>query len=340
MNAPPNLAFLANLPIWVSWKQEKLHDPRTGGLASVHDTGTWATLDEAQGWAAMNGGDGVGLVLSQIDNYALCGVALDFCRDPESEAIESWAQEVISRLDSYAEVSPRGTAVNLFFAVADTDLREVEALFRGAYSRLFKRDDGTDCPAAIEVSRGRRCFAITREAITSTDDLRIVDVAELEWLICEVGPKFAGQSARATGKNESRSAIALRTGVVRKAAGATEDDTGTAPLAHQDPETADGTSTEGLAAGKREKRRGSDEVGGEAATDRPTIWLRVGQTERVVDEIEAALIASGRGLYRRGGLIVATGFDRMQTWDGNTVEVQIIEERENFALLEDIDCIS
>jgi hypothetical protein len=70
---------------------------------------------------------------------------------------------------------------------------------------------------------------------------------------------------------------------------------------------------------------------------RPTITIRIGETERIVDEIEAALIASDRGLYRRGGLIVATGFDKMPTWDGKTVEVQIIEERDNYALLEDIE---
>jgi putative DNA primase/helicase len=73
--------------------------------------------------------------------------------------------------------------------------------------------------------------------------------------------------------------------------------------------------------------------------ERPTIQIQVGETERVVDEIEAALIASDRGLYRRGGLIVAVGFDRMQTWDGNTVEVQIIEERGDYALLEDIEAV-
>ena len=49
--------------------------------------------------------------------------------------------------------------------------------------------------------------------------------------------------------------------------------------------------------------------------NRPTIELRIGETERVVNEIENALINSDRGLYRRGGLIVATGFDKMQTWD-------------------------
>jgi putative DNA primase/helicase len=74
-----------------------------------------------------------------------------------------------------------------------------------------------------------------------------------------------------------------------------------------------------------------------AGHNRPTIELRIGETERIVDEIEVALIRSDRDLYRRGGLIVSTGFDKMQTWDGRTIEVQIIEERGNYALLEDID---
>jgi len=69
----------------------------------------------------------------------------------------------------------------------------------------------------------------------------------------------------------------------------------------------------------------------------PTIELRAGEIERVVDEIEEALVASNRGLYRRGGLIVAIGFDKMQTWDGKTVEIQTIEERDHYALLEDIE---
>jgi putative DNA primase/helicase len=72
---------------------------------------------------------------------------------------------------------------------------------------------------------------------------------------------------------------------------------------------------------------------------RPQIVLRVGETERVVDEIESGLIDADRGLYRRGGLIVSTGFDRMQTWDGKTVEIQIIEEIGDYALLEQIEAV-
>jgi putative DNA primase/helicase len=73
---------------------------------------------------------------------------------------------------------------------------------------------------------------------------------------------------------------------------------------------------------------------------RPTITLRVGETERAVNEIESLLIASNRGLYQRGGLIASTGFTKMQTWDGETVVGQIIEERGEYALVEDAEALA
>lgn len=78
------------------------------------------------------------------------------------------------------------------------------------------------------------------------------------------------------------------------------------------------------------------EGGADPARDdnQPTIELRIGETERAVDELESLLIASKRGLYQRGGLIVSTGFAKMQTWDGKTVVSQTIEERGDYALLE------
>jgi hypothetical protein len=72
----------------------------------------------------------------------------------------------------------------------------------------------------------------------------------------------------------------------------------------------------------------------------PTITLRVGQTERIVNELEDLLIASDRGLYQRGGVIVSTGFTKMKTWDKKDVIVQVIEERGNYAMLEDMQAVA
>src|SRR3984957_14364200 len=63
-----------------------------------------------------------------------------------------------------------------------------------------------------------------------------------------------------------------------------------------------------------------------APASRPIIVIVPGETERVVDEIEAALIASGRPLYKRGGLIVEPGVDKQPTWNGEKITVQAIVE--------------
>ena len=57
-------------------------------------------------WAATNGADGVGLMFSQIDDAIVGGIDLDGCRDPDTETIESSAQEVIDRFRTYTETSP------------------------------------------------------------------------------------------------------------------------------------------------------------------------------------------------------------------------------------------
>lgn len=341
MSGAITLASLADRDVWVGWRTEARDgratkipfDPRTGQPAKSDDSRSWATCREAEFWAIKERGDGVGIMSCPVGDASLAAVDLDACRNTDTGDIAPCAQEIIDRLGTYAEVSPSGTGVTAFFAIANADLSAVEELFEGKHGRAFKNGGG-DHPPAIEVYRGRRFFAVTEEAIGPTNELRLVPFADLRWLICEAGPKFAGQSATATGKDASRLAIA---GAMLKAGGATSDDMGAALPAHEDPEIANRARTKGMAAGEREMRRDFEEAGGEAATDRPTIRLGVGETERVVDEIEAALIASGRGLYRRGGLIVATGFDKMQTFDGDTVEVQIVEERQIYALLEDIE---
>jgi len=63
-----------------------------------------------------------------------------------------------------------------------------------------------------------------------------------------------------------------------------------------------------------------------APASRPIIVIMPGETERVVDEIEAALIASGRPLYKRGGPIVEPGVDKQPTWNGEKITVQAIVE--------------
>jgi putative DNA primase/helicase len=110
-------------PQWVVWKLEKRDgEPKptkvpyiAGGvrMASSRDLMTWRTFKEAV--QALEGGryDGVGFMFCSADPFV--GVDLDDCRDPETGAIEDWAQEVIDGFVDVVllEVSPSKTGVHL-----------------------------------------------------------------------------------------------------------------------------------------------------------------------------------------------------------------------------------
>ena len=90
--------------------------------------------------------------------------------------------------------------------------------------------------------------------------------------------------------------------------------------------------------GTAAKAKAHQAAGGGVA--RSKIVLRIGETERAVNELEQLLTVSKRSLYQRGGLIVSTGFAKMQTWDGKTVLGQVIEDRGDYALREDAETVA
>jgi putative DNA primase/helicase len=260
---------------WVGWREEEEtgkdgkpivgeegkpkktkvpYDPKTGRQASSTKPTTWATQDEAERWANKYGGNGVGIVLGQLDNGdALCGVDLDTCRSPESGDFTPWAREIIDRLATYTEISPSGTGAKAFFAVANDDLTTAKALLDGKSGRSFKNGDG-EHPAGIEVYIGGRYFTVTKKAIPPQHKVRRVEITDLQWLIREAGPKFAGKSRN--GRDDSRSAKAWRVGAALKATtdasyAAMRD----ALVGHEDSGVADWARTKGLANGERELRR-------------------------------------------------------------------------------------
>ena len=234
------------------------YDPKTGRLAASDNASTWATRDQAERWANCERADGVGVMLGELDGgELLCGIDLDTCRSPESDDIAPWAQEIIDRFMTYTEVSPSGTGAKLFFTVASGDLAAVEAHFEGKHGRSFKKGGG-EHPPAIEIYRGRRYFTVTGKPIGPSGGLRRVPLADLQWLIREAGPKFAGKSGN--GRDDSRSAKAWRAGAALKAFGASYEAMRDALLEHEDPDIAEWALTKGLAGGERELRRIHDKA--------------------------------------------------------------------------------
>ncbi len=113
---------LTERPQWVNWRLE-LRDgkmtkvPYTPGTlrrASTTDLLTWRTFSEAL--AAYEAGeppyDGIGFCFCSADPFA--GIDLDHCRDPETGAVEEWAQKLIDAVqEGYVEASPSGTGVHI-----------------------------------------------------------------------------------------------------------------------------------------------------------------------------------------------------------------------------------
>jgi putative DNA primase/helicase len=118
MEPEPPTELMAR-PQWVAWRIESRdgrptkvpYSPITGGLASTSNPQTWGTYEQARSFCEVQGMEGVGYVFSAEDPYT--GIDLDKCRDPETGAIEEWAQEIITALRSYTEISPSGRGVHI-----------------------------------------------------------------------------------------------------------------------------------------------------------------------------------------------------------------------------------
>jgi hypothetical protein len=123
-------AELKALTCWVVWHFVKETDPETGevdwdkpprdartrGLASSTNPRTWSPFDAALAAYLAGGLDGVGFVLhcQPGEDGVIIAIDLDHCRDPQTGAVEPWAQKVIDNINSYTEVSPSGTGIRIF----------------------------------------------------------------------------------------------------------------------------------------------------------------------------------------------------------------------------------
>jgi len=88
------------------------YDPKTGRPAKVNDPSTWGSFEQALE-SAKNPKckyDGIGFVFSDDDPFT--GIDLDHC--VQDGKILPWAQDIINRLNSYAEYSPSGTGVHIY----------------------------------------------------------------------------------------------------------------------------------------------------------------------------------------------------------------------------------
>lgn len=203
---------------WVAWRE----DDRNGKPAKVpysspqrmarsDDPATWLTRPQAKAVAAdlLAAGQqgGVGLVLGGDGELRFGGIDLDSCLDLLTGQLELWAADVLARFASYAEVSPSGTGVKVFFRYAAADLEPLRAIMGTRWGKSWSRGSHHE----IALHLGNRYFTVTWQRLDGAPEaIEPVDRAALEWLIEDAGPRFKGDMPATAPKDDSRSGRAFR----------------------------------------------------------------------------------------------------------------------------------
>ncbi len=225
VNGVMTIRDLTALPVWVAWKfidGNKIPlNPNMKGGAKANDPSTWGTREQAEtaaakfmvsnGWTkpAKSSG-GIGLELTTISKgVCLGGVDLDSCRS-EDGTVAPWAAEVMKIVPSYAEVSPSGKGIKIFFRFKSKDL---PALLKAAGAEDGGRgrkwaSAGGNHPPAVELYLSHRYFAVTEDRVGDNDDLAIINAKTIERLRI-VAQRLLPKETEAA-PDESRSAEAFR----------------------------------------------------------------------------------------------------------------------------------
>jgi putative DNA primase/helicase len=286
---------------WVGWRYEqrptdgkptKVPYGADGRRAKSGDPTTWSTWCEADVWRkqSINGhGGGVGIVLGDLNcGLYLCGFDLDSCI--KEGAVAPWAAEILRAVPSYAERSPSGSGIKVFYLVASQDVRPfldsigVEGDAWGC-RRSIPGEDAKDHGPAVECYVNGRYFTVTGEQwLGSNDRLAQLDSAQLDRLAVLIPSRktVASNGTAATG-DTSRSAAAFRMGRELHRAGKSFDEMVAA--LHADPETAGWAREKGDAAGGREFKRIWEKAAQASAQRRLKIGSDVEIASRVLDEL-------------------------------------------------------
>jgi hypothetical protein len=206
-HAGPPLAEFASDRCWVTWQPDPTGRKRpvqrvTAGAVAPANTaapGTWRTREAAERLAAelraLGQEAGIGLVahLRRSGDQVVL-VDLDAAIDPVTATVKEWAETILDKLRTYAEVSPSGTGLHIVFRIAAADTPAVEALLRQgrkirAGRKWFRKAPKGEKAEGIEfIWRGYATFTGDR-LLDQPRDVRVVPIEAVEWL-CKFAEAF------------------------------------------------------------------------------------------------------------------------------------------------------
>jgi|SRR5215216_1290187 len=138
--------------------------------ASSTDSNTWRTYETALATHSDNEHiSGIGRVIAADEDYV--GIDLDDCLDPDTGDLTPWANTIITRLNSYSEISPSLTGVKIWTKAPGTNTAYkkpgLEIYSRGRYFTVTGLPlNGHRAPIAV---RGDELAAIIEEEFPKVD---------------------------------------------------------------------------------------------------------------------------------------------------------------------------
>ncbi len=174
----PALQELIPAPRWVVYIENKCpYNPVTGKPAEADDPTTWATYEEARSVSMRSSGrfKGIGREVTAEDRLIV--IDLDKCFD-EDGTISDFALDIVSRINSYTEISPSGHGLHIWahgtipanVSPAKPKPDGIEMYYRGHYLTWTGNHlEGT--PITIE-DRSAIAQVIYQEAITRREALK------------------------------------------------------------------------------------------------------------------------------------------------------------------------
>ncbi len=88
-------------------------DPKTGAPAKSNDPTTWSDFQTAVDAVEKYNCNGVGFMFS--NDCGFVGVDIDHCYDPVTKCFNEAATEILALQNTYAEFSPSGTGVHIWY---------------------------------------------------------------------------------------------------------------------------------------------------------------------------------------------------------------------------------
>jgi hypothetical protein len=148
---PAALGPLTKRPSWVNWCWEQAKNQTTGKLqwtkvpyqprrpsanASTTRPETWADYRTALSVYQDGRADGIGYCLLDGDIGAF---DLDDCRDPATGSIAPWAQHLVERVASYAEITVSGRGLRIIGRARGTKLHRQQRITSGGKLETYRR---------------------------------------------------------------------------------------------------------------------------------------------------------------------------------------------------------